>query len=228
MKLPGVVRTTRTCWLPRPDYLELRRLAENLRHIPILALSATCPPKVQSDIIKILGLPPAVSGTSTLGCSTVIAHVEPFAGAGPGKTVFFSSPLYRKNLHYKVVQKPSKEGDHMDIMVNYILEKYPNESGIVYCTTKLVSIRPYLLPEAAFEIHSSKHKRWPRDCGRGAGGRSRQESITQISKRRRNRRCTRCGEKGLLKWFAQRLVGNAVGDFEEIGSELSFQHSGLG
>ncbi|KAF9652354.1 ATP-dependent DNA helicase [Thelephora ganbajun] len=105
----------------RPDYLQLRRLAENLRHIPILALSATCPPRVQNDIIKILGLPQATSGTT----------------AEPGKTVFFSSPLYRKNLHYKVISKPSKESDHLDMIVNYILEKYPNESGIVYCTTKL-------------------------------------------------------------------------------------------
>lgn len=104
----------------RPDYLDLQRLAENLKHIPILALSATCPPRVQNDIIKILGLPPATPGTM----------------AEPGKTVFFSSPLYRKNLHYKVVPKPQKESDHLDMMVNYILENYPNQSGIVYCTTR--------------------------------------------------------------------------------------------
>ena len=50
----------------RPDYLELGRLAEKLRHIPILALSATCPPRVQDDIIRILGLPQITPGTSTL------------------------------------------------------------------------------------------------------------------------------------------------------------------
>ena len=72
----------------------------------------------------------------------VIARVELFAVAEPGKTVFFSSPLYRKNLHYKVIQKPPKESDHLDMMVNYILETYPKESGIVYCTTKLVSLQP--------------------------------------------------------------------------------------
>jgi len=75
---------------------------------------------------------------------TVRAYVEPFAAAEPGKTVFFSSPLYRKNLHYKVIPKPSKESDHLDMMVDYILEKYPNESGIVYCTTKLASPRSHL------------------------------------------------------------------------------------
>ena len=64
--------------------------------------------------------------------------------AEPGKTVFFSSPLYRKNLHYKVISKPAKETDHLEMMVNYILENYPNESGIVYCTTKLASRQLYL------------------------------------------------------------------------------------
>lgn len=146
--------------------------------------------------------------------------------AEPGKTVFFSSPLYRKNLHYKVIQKPSKENDHLDMMVNYILEKYPNESGIVYCTTKLAS--PHSLrSKKASETQSSKQKRWPRDCGRGAGGRSRQASITQTLKRRRNRCCTKSGGKGPSKWSAQRLVSNAFCGFEEMGSELLFQHLGL-
>ena len=71
------------------------------------------------------------------------AHVKSFTVAEPGKTVFFSSPLYRKNLHYKVIPKPPKENDHLDIMVSYILERYPDKSGIVYCTTKLASLQPY-------------------------------------------------------------------------------------
>ena len=58
--------------------------------------------------------------------------------------MFFSSPLYRKNLHYKVIPKPAREADHLDMMVNYILENYLNESGIVYCTTKSASLRWHL------------------------------------------------------------------------------------
>lgn len=140
----NTILTKQTYWFVRPDYLDLQRLAENLKHIPILALSATCPPRVQNDIIKILGLPPATSGTSKCELTTTIAPVQTLAVAEPGKTVFFSSPLYRKNLHYKVLPKPQKESDHLDMMVNYILENYPNQSGIVYCTTKQVRL-PFLL-----------------------------------------------------------------------------------
>ena len=68
------------------------------------------------------------------------AYAESFTVAEPGKTVFFSSPLYRKNLHYKVIPKPAREADHLEMMVNYILENYPNDSGIVYCTTKRASL----------------------------------------------------------------------------------------
>ena len=73
--------------------------------------------------------------------SLVGADFQLFAAAESGKTVFFSSPLYRKNLHYKVIPKPGKEADQLELMMNYILENYPNESGIVYCTTKLASLQ---------------------------------------------------------------------------------------
>lgn len=48
-------------------------------------------------------------------------------------TVYFSSPLYRKNLHYRVVPKPDKVADHLETMRDYILEHHPNDSGIIYC-----------------------------------------------------------------------------------------------
>lgn len=93
----------------------------------------------------------------------VSTHVKSFVVAEPGKTVFFSSPLYRKNLHYKVIPKPQKENDHLDMMVSYILENYPNASGIVYCTTKLASLQPLCDLRTAAEIENSKQKEWPRD-----------------------------------------------------------------
>lgn len=84
--------------------------------------------------------------------SAFSAYVEFFVVAEPEKTVFFSSPLYRKNLHYKVIPKPAKETDYLELMVNYILEKYPNESGIVYCTTKPASLDSYPSSKSVPEI----------------------------------------------------------------------------
>ena len=48
-------------------------------------------------------------------------------------TVYFSSPLYRKNLHYSVVPKPDKAEQQIAAMRDYILDKHPNDTGIIYC-----------------------------------------------------------------------------------------------
>jgi hypothetical protein len=53
-------------------------------------------------------------------------------------TVYFSSPLYRKNLHYRVVPKPVKAAAHLEAMRDYILEHHPNDTGIIYCFTTKV------------------------------------------------------------------------------------------
>ena len=50
-------------------------------------------------------------------------------------TVYFSSPLYRKNLHYRVMPKPAKAADLLEAMRDYILEYHPNDTGIIYCFT---------------------------------------------------------------------------------------------
>ena len=47
--------------------------------------------------------------------------------------MYFSSPLYRKNLHYKVVPKPDKTTDQIVAMKDYILEHHANDTGIIYC-----------------------------------------------------------------------------------------------
>jgi ATP-dependent DNA helicase Q1 len=57
----------------------------------------------------------------------------------PYSTVQFSSPLYRKNLRYKIVSKPSRTTQVTSDMVNYILEHHPNDTGIVYCLSRAVS-----------------------------------------------------------------------------------------
>jgi ATP-dependent DNA helicase Q1 len=52
--------------------------------------------------------------------------------------VHFSSPLYRKNLMYKVIEKSSQGERVIEDMVDYIQTNHPNQSGIIYCYTKSV------------------------------------------------------------------------------------------
>ncbi|KAF8816782.1 ATP-dependent DNA helicase [Phlegmacium glaucopus] len=103
----------------RPDYAKLRILRTLYPHVPIMALSATCGPQVLQDLIGILGLDAVVDGNDA-----------PTEG-----TVYFSSSLYRKNLHYRVVPKPDKGTAHLEAMRDYILEHHPNDTGIIYCFT---------------------------------------------------------------------------------------------
>ncbi|KAF8156587.1 P-loop containing nucleoside triphosphate hydrolase protein [Crassisporium funariophilum] len=103
----------------RPDYDKLRILRKLYPRVPIMALSATCGPQVLLDLIKILGLNAVVDGTNA-----------PTQG-----TTYFSSPLYRKNLHYRVASKPDKAADHLEAMRDYILQHHPNDTGIIYCFT---------------------------------------------------------------------------------------------
>ncbi|KAF8122865.1 ATP-dependent DNA helicase [Boletus edulis] len=104
----------------RPDYKKLSVLRQFFPHIPILALSATCPPRVLQDILKILHMKPVVDGKA----------------APRDGTVYFSAPLYRKNLHYTVLPKPSSSKEMIKIMVEYIMQKHKNDSGIIYCLSK--------------------------------------------------------------------------------------------
>ncbi|KAJ7786162.1 P-loop containing nucleoside triphosphate hydrolase protein [Mycena metata] len=104
----------------RPDYQKLHILRQNFPRVPIMALSATCPPKVLEDLLKTLGMKPVVDGTN----------------AKTNATVYFSAPLYRKNLHYQIQPKPSSAVAAITAMKDYILEKHPNETGIVYCFTR--------------------------------------------------------------------------------------------
>ncbi|OCH86014.1 ATP-dependent DNA helicase [Obba rivulosa] len=104
----------------RPDYRALSCLRLTCPLVPILALSATCPPIVRDDVLSILRMKHTVEGES----------------AGPTGTVFFSSPLYRKNLHYTVLPKPSDSEKVIQTIKEYILEHHPNHTGIIYCLSK--------------------------------------------------------------------------------------------
>ena len=108
-----------------------------------MALSATCGPQVLQDLIRILGLNAIVDGNGqyrTLLCIFVIFVDFRFdrLDAPTQGTVYFSSPLYRKNLHYRVVPKPAKAADLLEAMRDYILEYHPNDTGIIYCFTTKV------------------------------------------------------------------------------------------
>ncbi len=68
----------------RPEYRRIRAIVDNIGRTPIIALTATATPKVQSDILKNLGI--------------------------PGATVFKSS-FNRPNLYYELRDKVDAEKD---------------------------------------------------------------------------------------------------------------------
>ncbi|EIW51605.1 ATP-dependent DNA helicase [Trametes versicolor FP-101664 SS1] len=104
----------------RPDYQRLSSLRQLFPSVPILALSATCPPIVLRDLLKTLQMGAPIIGTA----------------ATTKGTVLFSAPLYRKNLHYSVLPKPSSAQSSIRAMCDYILEHHPKDTGIVYCLSK--------------------------------------------------------------------------------------------
>ena len=125
----------------RPDYQKLSILRQLLPGVPIMALSATCPKKVLLDILKILRMRPTVNGNGVYASMSIqdsrsdelIVIDAPTDG-----TVYFSAPLYRKNLHYQVLPKPASSSVFLEKMSEYILQNHRDDSGIVYCFSKKV------------------------------------------------------------------------------------------
>lgn len=115
--------------------LLLTLLSKNLfPKTPIMALTATCPWSVMKDVMTILGMkhPPK-----------------------PNATLVYTAPLYRKyhwspcmpccslqfcfqgsNLIYKVLEKPEKDADVLQHIVQWIKTHHAKSSGIVYCFSK--------------------------------------------------------------------------------------------
>lgn len=88
----------------RPEYRRLREMMDIINEkIPVIALTATATPKVQSDIIKNLGL---------------------------RKPEIFISSFNRANLYYEILPKINKE-DTIKNIVRYILQN-KGKSGIIY------------------------------------------------------------------------------------------------
>ena len=92
----------------RPEYRKIKGMLNEIEdNIPIVALTATATPKVQSDIVKTLGMK------------------EP--------KIFISSFL-RDNLYYEIRPKPSKQEAIKDIIK--FIKKGGNKSGIIYCLSR--------------------------------------------------------------------------------------------
>jgi ATP-dependent DNA helicase RecQ len=88
----------------RPDYRNIRTMIENINNdIPIIALTATATPKVQSDIVKNLGLK---------------------------KVQTFLSSFNRDNLYYEIKPKISKEQTLKSIV--QVIHEMKGSSGILY------------------------------------------------------------------------------------------------
>ncbi len=91
----------------RPEYRRIRQMIQDINDVPMMALTATATPKVQSDIQKNLGM--------------VDAKV-------------FKSSFNRANLYYEVKPKGSKEKVFKDI-ISYIKNREA-KSGIIYCLSR--------------------------------------------------------------------------------------------
>ncbi len=90
--------------------------------------TATLSRKVLPDLLKILRLPPITDGRGALAESispSALADQSPhIAAANNSGTVYFTAPLYRKNLHYSVVPKPSNAKSAIEVMARYITNKH--------------------------------------------------------------------------------------------------------
>ncbi len=91
----------------RPEYRRIKAMVKEIKDVPLIALTATATPKVQSDIIKNLQMTDAV---------------------------VFKSSFNRGNLYYEVRSK-GKKGEAIKEIVSYIKTK-PNKTGIIYCLSR--------------------------------------------------------------------------------------------
>jgi len=93
----------------RPEYRRIREMLDEIGHdIPIIALTATATPKVQSDIVKNLRM-------------------------GEDHSTFVSS-FNRDNLYYEV--RPKGKKDYTIKQIIQVVKEIPGESGIVYVQSR--------------------------------------------------------------------------------------------
>lgn len=92
----------------RPEYRKIRKMIDSIGdNIPLLALTATATPKVQSDIMRTLSM------------------VRPN---------IFKDSFMRHNLYYEMRPKVSKEAAQKEIVK--FVKKEQGKSGIIYCLSR--------------------------------------------------------------------------------------------
>ncbi|KAL9936275.1 hypothetical protein V8E36_005117 [Tilletia maclaganii] len=104
----------------RPDYKGLSIFRKVFPDVPLQMLTATCGPKVLDQIIQIMGIKPTTSPNA----------------AAPNRTLLFQAPLYRPNLVYSVLPRPSASNAASQTIVDWIVNNHRGQSGIVYCLSK--------------------------------------------------------------------------------------------
>ncbi len=92
----------------RPDYVTVGNVRNKYPGIPLTALTATVTDKVHRDVMNCLSM----------------QNVQKF-----------SRSFNRPELRYEVRQKGSKVKT-IESIAEYILKKYKDESGIIYCTSR--------------------------------------------------------------------------------------------
>lgn len=93
----------------RNSYLELSKLREVYKSVPIMALTATATPIVKRDIMHLLKMP---------DCQV---HLSSFR---------------RHNLKIIIKTRPSKLNDGLSEIANIITKQFNGQSGIVYCSSR--------------------------------------------------------------------------------------------
>ncbi|MBC7426402.1 MAG: DNA helicase RecQ [Bacteroidia bacterium] len=91
----------------RPEYRRIKQMVKEIDDVPMMALTATATPKVQSDIQKNLGM---------------------------GDAVVYKTSFNRQNLYYDVRPKGRKELVSKSI-ISYIKNR-THKSGIIYCLSR--------------------------------------------------------------------------------------------
>ncbi|KAL2631335.1 hypothetical protein R1flu_016021 [Riccia fluitans] len=91
----------------RPDYQNLGVLKQRFPTVPLMALTATATMSVKEDVVQALGLKDCV---------------------------IFRQTFNRPNLRYSVVPKTKKVMEDID---KFIRENHRNESGIIYCLSRM-------------------------------------------------------------------------------------------
>ena len=93
----------------RPEYRRIRNLVEEIGRRPIVALTATATPKVQSDILKNLGIPAAEVFKSSFNRPNLYYEVRPKADAEKDIVKFIHQNAGKSGIIYCLSRKKVEE-----------------------------------------------------------------------------------------------------------------------